>query len=194
MIRVRAVTDTSGIAAVVTAAKARSITLAGARAAGKLLKTAARATAPKRPGSGALKQAQGVKAAKGTKAGTTASYAVQGARKKVVKMVKVRGRKKPLKAVPAFYDHLVQLGTKPHALGAGESLGRAASRRRKAAPRTAQTSGKHPGARPNPYRERAWAAVKGPAGSAAVAAMGAAANKEMARQHSRVMAKLSGGK
>ena len=190
MIRVKVATDTSGIKAVVTAAKARGITLAGAKAAGKLLKNAARSTAPKRPGSGALKQAQGVKAAKGTKPGTTASYAVQGARKKVVKMVRVRGRKKPVKAVPAFYDHLVQLGTKPHALGKGESLGR--SGKRKTVAKTAQASGKHPGAKPNPYRERAWQVVKGAAATAAVNAMGKATQKEIDRQAAKVKAKAGG--
>lgn len=189
MIRVAVKTDVSGITAVVTAAKARGITLAGAKAAGNPLKNAARAAAPKRPGSGALKQAQGVKAAKGTKAGTTASYAVQGARKKVVKMVKVRGRKKPVKAVPAFYDHLVQLGTGPHAVGKGESLGRSGTKRRKAVAKTAQASGKHPGTAPNPYRRRAWQTVKGPAGAAAVAAMGRATQKEIDRQDAKVRAK-----
>lgn len=190
MIRVSVKTDVSGIAAVITAAKTRGITLAGAKAAGKLLKTAARATAPKRPGSGALKQAQGVKAAKGTKSGTTASYAVQGARKKVVRMVKVRGKRKPVKAVPAFYDHLVQLGTKPHALGKGESLGR--SGKRKTVAKTAQATGKHPGAKPNPYRERAWAVVKGAAGAAAVAAMGKATQKEIDRQAAKAKSKAGG--
>ena len=192
MIRVSVKTDVSGIKAVVSAAKSRAITLAGAKAAGKPLKNAARSAAPKRPGSGALKQAQGVKAAKGTKSGSTASYAVQGARKKVVKLVKVRGRKKPVKAVPAFYDHLVQLGTKPHALGKGESLGRAATKRRKAVVKTAQTSGKHPGTAPNPYRRRAWESVKGAAGAAAVAAMGKATQKEIDRQAAKVRAKAGG--
>lgn len=188
MIRVNVKTDVSGIKAVISAAKSRAITLAGAKAAGKLLKNAARSTAPKRPGSGALKQSQGVKAAKGTRPGTTASYAVQGARKKVVKMVKVRGRKSPVKAVPAFYDHLVQLGTKPHSLGKGESLGR--SGKRKSVAKTGQTSGKHPGAKPNPYRRRAWQTVKGAAGAAAVAAMGRATQKEIDRQAAKVRAKV----
>ncbi len=193
MIRVTVKTDTSGIDAVISVARQRGITLAGAKAAGKPLKNAARSGAPKRPGSGTLKQAQGIKAAKGTKAGTTASFAVQGARKKVVKMVKLRGKKKPVKVVPAFYDHLVQLGTRPHALGKGESLGRDVTKRRKTAVvRTGQTTGKHPGAKANPYRKRAWESVKNQAGAAAMKAMGAATQKEIDRQAAKIRTKLGG--
>ncbi len=188
--QVRVKVDLSGIEAVISAARQRGITLAGAKAAGKLLKNAARSAAPKRPGSGALKQAQGVRAAKGTKQGTTASFAVQGAKKKIDKMVVVRGRKKAQRVVPAFYDHLVQLGTRPHALGKGESLGRDATKRRKAIVRTGQTTGKHPGAKKNPYRKRAWETVKGPAGAAALKAMGGATQKEIDRQGAKIRTKL----
>ena len=193
MIRVSVKTDVSGIEAVISAARTRGITLAGAKAAGKLLKNAARSTAPKRPGSGTLKQAQGVLAKKGTKQGTTASFAVQGARKKVVKMVKLRGKKKPVKVVPAFYDHLVQLGTRPHAIGKGESLGRDITKRRKTAVvRTGQSTGKHPGAKANPYRKRAWEGVKAEAGGAAVKAMGAATQKEIDRQTAKIRTRAGG--
>lgn len=190
---VKVTTNVAGLQFLASEVKKRTVTLAGAKAAGKVLKLAARVGVPRRAGSGALRQAQGVKAAKGTKAGTTASFAVQGARKKVDKMVRLKGRKKATRVVPAFYDHLVQLGTRPHALGKGESLGRDATKRRKAVVRTAQGSGKHPGARANPYRKRAWEAVKEPAAAAAMKAMGAAVRKAIAQQAARVFAKATGG-
>lgn len=184
--------DVSGLEALSSEAKKRNVTIHGARAAGKVLLPAARAGAPKRPGSGALRRAQGVLVKKGTRSGTTASFAVQGARKKVDRMIVVRGRKKAQRVVPAFYDHLVQLGTRPHALGKGESLGRDATKRRKAIVRTGQGSGKHPGAKKNPYRERAWGAVSARAGTAALAAMDVALVKEIAKQSARLAAKLKG--
>lgn len=192
MIRGTIKIDVSGIEAVISVAKSRSITLKGARAGGRLLRVAARAAAPKR--TGALRQAQGLKVAKGTKSGSTASYAVQGARRKVVKFVKVKGRKTPSRVIPAFYDHLIQLGTRPHALGKGESIGRSGGKRRKAVAVTKQSSGKHPGSKPNPYRKRAWDSVKDAAGTAAVKAMGEATQKEIARQAAKMAAKAKGGK
>lgn len=190
--KVKVKVNVDGLMSLASEAKKRNVTLKGAKAAGKILQVAARAGAPKRPGSGALKHAQGVRAAKGTRAGTTASYAVQGAKKKVDKTVKLKGRRKATRVVPAFYDHLVQLGTKPHALGKGESLGRDATKRRKAVVRTGQTGGKHPGAKKNPYRERAWNLVKGRAAAAALAAMGAACRAEIAKQAKKVFAKATG--
>jgi hypothetical protein len=171
--------DVSGIRAVVTAAKKRDITLKGAKAAAKVLLVGARGAAPKRKGSGALKQAQGVKAAKGNR-GSTVSYAVQGARKKVVRMVRLPGRRKPVKVVPAFYDHLVQLGTRPHSLAKGSALARTG--RRRGAEVGQDRGGKHPGAKPNPYRKRVWVLVRGAAAGACLAAMGRATQKEIDRQ------------
>lgn len=171
MIQGRIVIDTSGIAGVVTEAKKRNITLKGAKAAAKILLVAARAQAPRRRGSGALRQAQGIKAVKGRK-GTTISFAVQGARTKVVKVVRLPGRKTPKKATPALYDHLVQLGTKPHKIG----------------------KGRHPGTAANPYRRRAWEGVKGAAADACLDAMGAATRKEIERQSAKVKAKAAGAK
>jgi hypothetical protein len=139
-----------------------------------------------------LKQAQGVKAAKGTRRNTTAAFAVQGARKKVDKVVKLPGRKKAVRVVPAFYDHLVQLGTRPHSVSKGERLGRDATRRRRAVVRTAQAGKKHPGARANPYRQRAWLAIKNAAARAVVAAMAAATQKEIARKAAKVAAAARG--
>lgn len=179
--------DTTGIHAIVSEAKKRNITLAGAKAAAKILKNAARAAAPRR--TGALAQAQAVKAAKGTR-GSTASYAVQGSKRKYVRMVKLKGRKKPTKVVPAFYDHLVQMGTRSHALGKGESLGRSG---RRTAVRTAQGTGKHPGAKANPFRRRAWQTVKEPASRAALDAMSVAVKKEIARQAAKYAAKAARG-
>lgn len=175
--------DTGGITGVASEAKKRNITLKGAKAAGKILKVAARSAAPKR--SGATKRAQAVKAAKGKK-GTTTSYAVQGVKKKFSMQYTPKGRTKSERVVPAFIDHLIQLGTKPHALKKGASLGR------KGKGAAAQVGKKHPGARPNPYRERAWESVKGEAGAAATAAMGAATQKEIDRQAAKVLAKLKG--
>ena len=193
--KVRIKVNVTGIQFLASETKKRNVTLKGARAAGKILIAAARGAAPKRKGSGALKSAQGVRVAKGTKAGTTASFAVQGAKKKVDKMVTLPGRKKPVRVVPAFYDHLVQLGTKAHALGKGESLGRAATKRRGAIAKTAQTTGKkHPGTAANPYRKRAWEAVKDRAGDAAVQAMGKAVKAEIAKQSAKVFAAATGGK
>ncbi len=153
-------TDVSGMMAILSEAKQRRVTLKGVKAGAKLLKLAARSQAPKRQGSGALQQAQGVKAAKGNK-GVTISYAVQGARKKVVRMVRTGRSKKPQKAIPALYDHLVQFGTKPHAVG--------------------KKGGRHPGAKPNPYRKRAWVTVKDAAGKATLDAMGAELRKLIAK-------------
>jgi hypothetical protein len=86
----RAVIDTSGIRALVSEAQTRSITLKGVRAGIKVLLPVAKAGAPRRKGSGALKQSQGTKAVKGRK-GKTGSYAIQGA--KVSKTKTFKGKK-----------------------------------------------------------------------------------------------------
>lgn len=197
MIGVKAVVDTQGFEAVVAEAKKRGIALKGARAGARVLSKAAKADAPRRKGSGALKQAQGVKAAKGKK-GLTTAFAVQGARRKVDKMVTLPGRKKPVRVVPAFYDHLVQGGTKAHSVAKGQSLGRAERVSKKgrtfgtAVARTDQTGKKHPGAKANPYRKRAWEAVKDEVGAAAVKAMAAETQKVIAKESAKILAKLSG--
>jgi hypothetical protein len=191
--------DTQGFEALVAENKKRNVSLKGARAGGKVLQKAARAGAPKRKGSGALKQSQGVKAAKGRK-GLTVSYAVQGARRKVDKMVTPAGRKKPMRVVPAFYDHLVQGGTKPHSVAKGQSLGRGQRVSKKgkvygkSVVRTDQAGKQHPGAKANPYRRRAWDAVKDEAGAAALAAMAAETQKVIEKESAKILAKLSGVK
>lgn len=195
-VSVKVVTKIDGIQFLAGEAKKRTVTLAGAKAAGKILKGAARSAAPRRKGGGggSLKQAQGVRAQKGKK-GLTVSFVVQGAKKKFEKVIKRKGRNKPTRVVPAFYDHLVQLGTRPHRTGKGESLGRDATKRRKAVLRTAQkTGGRHPGTAAYPYRKWAWETVKGPASAAALVAMGAMVRKLIARQARQVFAKATKGK
>lgn len=180
--------DVSGITELVSKAKSRSITLKGVRAGMKKFLPLARAGAPRRPRSGALKQSQGVKAAKGRK-GNTISYAVQGAKTGFEKMVTPKGKHKPQRTVPEFYDHLVMGGTKPHRLGKGESLGRLSKRGRKAVIRTAQVKGgMHPGTRPNPYRRRAWEAAKDYIGAETNRVMAVEIQSEMAKQSARVKA------
>lgn len=169
--------DVRGIASVLSAVQTRQVTLKGVRAGIKVLVGPAKAGAPRRKGSGALKQSQGYKAAKGRK-GRTISYAVQGARVAVQKTYKGRVVK------PAKYDHLVQGGTRPHRLGKGEKLARAAIAKFKTAfkPGTSQTTGgMHPGARANPYRKRAFNAVKGQ--------VAAAMNKAVGDELQRLIAK-----
>ena len=155
----------------VNEAQSRSVTLAGVKAGIKILQRAARSAAPRRRNSGALKQSQGTIAKKGKK-GKTVSFAVQGARKGFEKMVTPKGYKKPQRAVPAFYDHLVQGGTRPHRLGKGEKILRINARGRQVGKVTEQTTGgKHPGSQRNPYRKRAYEAVKGTIGVEVLKAM-----------------------
>jgi len=165
-------TDVAGMVALVKLSRQRDITLKGVKAGVKVLERAAKAGAPK--ASGALRVAQGNKAKKGRSGGTT-SYAVQGAKTKTEKMVTRKGRRTPTRAVPAFYDHLVNLGTKPHAVGKGSALGR------KGKPAGAQVGGLHPGTAAQPFRRRAWAAVKDQAGGAALKAMAAAVQSAIAK-------------
>lgn len=181
--------DVAPIKAVLSEAKKRNIAIKGARAAGRILLRAARAQAPKR--SGATRRAQGVKAAKGRK-GQTLAYAVQGVKTKFQLVWTPKGGKKPQKVVPAFIDHLIQLGTRPHSLAKGARLSRVRGKRTSAA--VGQDSGRlHPGARPNPYRERAWVSVKRQAGEECVKAMAEATQKEIDRAAARLAAKLAKG-
>ena len=94
-------------------------------------------------------------------------------------MVRRPGRKKPQKAVPAFYDHLVNLGVQPHAVGKGSKLAR--KRKGKLIPGTHQAGGLHPGAKADPFRSRAWKSSSAAAGDAAVKAMGEELRKQMAK-------------
>lgn len=195
--------DTSGFKDIVKLSESRSITLKGVRAGIKILQKPAKSLAPRRVGSGALRQAQGTKAKKGKK-GRTLSFAIQGAKTGFSKMVKPRGYKKsgrtrggkrrwsggyktPQKAVPAFYDHLVQGGTQPHRLGKGQSMrrrgkiGRAIQQLRVLRDLARGAPGIHPGTKKNPYRKRAYQSVK--------AEVGAAVNKAMGDELQRIIAK-----
>lgn len=184
MIGAKVSVNTSGIAFIVAENKRRDVTLKGARAAAKVLERAAKAGSPRR--TGMLHKAQGVIAKKGRK-GTTTSFAVQGAKKRTEKMVVPPGRKKAVRVVPAFYDHLVQGGTRPHSVSKGQRLGRVQkpSKAGKLIGRhveeTSQGGTRHPGAKANPYRRRAWQSSQGEAGQAAVAAMGEAERKIFAK-------------
>lgn len=192
--------DTAGMKFLIDEHKRRDVTLKGARAGAKTLERAAKAEAPKRKGGGGgtLRLAQGVKAAKGRKGSTTA-FAVQGAKKRTEKMVRLPGRTKPQRVVPAFYDHLVQKGTKPHSVAKGERLGRGVRMSKKgriygaAVAQTKQTGRKkHPGARANPYRRRAWESVKDQSAAAALQAMAAEEQRLLAKAAEKSAAKLQG--
>lgn len=183
MLSGRVVTNTSGIADLVEFTKQRDVTLKGAKAAGKVVSTAAKAGAKRV--SGAMKSAIGVKAAKGNR-GLTESIAVIGARKKIQKMVTRPGRRKATKAVPAFYLHLVEKGAKPHAVGKGSKIGRKGKA-------TVASGGKHPGTSPQPFLGPAYQATKSEAGDAALKAMAAETQKQIEKASTKVLAKLGGG-
>lgn len=185
MISAKVRVNTAGMKLIVAENKKRDVTLKGARAGTKVLERAAKAEAPVRKGSGMLRKAQGVLAKKGRK-GTTISFAVQGARKRIEKMVTLPGRTKPQRVVPAFYDHLVQGGTAAHSVSKGERLERKQKTSKsgkaygKMVAQTSQTGRKHPGARANPYRRRAWNTSQGAVGDAALNAMAEAERKILA--------------
>lgn len=164
---VKIAVDTSGLAAVSKESRQRTITLKAVRAGARILRDAARARAPRRVGSGALRHAQGIKAAKGRR-GKTLSYAAQGAKIGVQKAVTTPGRRTPQTVVPALYDHLVQGGTKPHAV---------------------RGRGQHPGARPNPYRRDAYESKKAEIGQAMRDTMAAELRKVIDREAKRLAAK-----
>lgn len=180
MISVKVKTDVTGFVKLIGKTKTRTVTLKGVRAGAKELLKIVRPLVPRRKRSGALRQAQGVKAAKGKK-GKTVSFAVQGAKTNIIKFVKLQGYKTPQKVWPAKYDHLVQGGTKAHRLGKGEAVERL-RRGRVATRQTAQTTGgQHPGTAPNPYRKRAYEAAKHRIGAVMNKVMGDELQKEIAK-------------
>lgn len=160
---VRVVADLAPIPAIATETQTRNATLKAVRAGIKIIQAAAKGAAPKRRGH--LKRAQGTKAVKGKK-GKTGSFAVQGAKTKYVKTDKKSGKR----VVPAFYDHLVIGGVKPHSVREG--------------------SLPHPGHSANPYRQRAYQSVKAQVGAAVLRVMGIEVNKILAK----AAAKLKGKK
>jgi hypothetical protein len=175
--------DTSGFQALASPARLRAVTKKGVTAGARLIRDDAKARAPKV--SRALAAAIGVKAEKGRR-GKTLSYALVGARKKVVKMVTRPGRKTPVKAVPAFYLHMVEGGTRPHGVTKGDRI----ARKGKATAAVGQKGRMHPGAHPMPFLESAFASRKDAAGQKAMEVMGAEVQKEIAK----AAAKLAGVK
>jgi hypothetical protein len=174
--------DLHGFQFIVTENKRRDVTLKGARAGMAVVQKEARTRAPKRVG--ALKKAQGILAKKG-KRGLTTSYAVQGSRRKYELMATPPGRAKPMRIVPAFYDHLVQGGTRPHSVSRGQSLGReqryskAGVKFGKHVKATNQGGNQHPGTSAHPFRKFAWLAAKDRIADAALRAMAEAERKIM---------------
>lgn len=173
ILRTRIEVDTSGLRQLSSVSKQRGVTLKGARAGAKVVQRAGKSAAPKRRGSGALKQSLGVKAAKG-KRGKTLAYAVVGPRKKFRKTVTVGGR--TTTAVPAFYAHLVEKGIRPHSLKKGSLLAR---RNKKA---VGQGVGRqHPGAKPRPFLGPAYESNKGVIRDVMLRTMAEEITKEMTR-------------
>lgn len=157
--------DLSGLAAIESLSKQRGISLKSVKAGAKVIQSAAKARAPKRKGSGALRQSIGIKGVKGTK-GKTLAYAVIGARTKVSKMVRTGRGNKLVKAVPAKYAHLVEKGTRPRA--------------------------GHPGSKPKPFLRPAFDSNKSRALDAAAEVFGRELQAEIEKQSARLLGKLKG--
>jgi HK97 gp10 family phage protein len=181
ILKTKVVTDTSGLKALSSAAKKRTVTQRAVKAGAKIVQRAAKAAAPKRKGSGALKQSVGIKAAKGRR-GKTLAYAVVGPRKKVRKTVRVGGR--TVTAVPAFYAHLVEKGTRPHSLTKGAKL----ARRGRAAAGQGRVP-QHPGARPNPFLGPAFTRNRGPVAAEVKRVMAAEVEKEVKKAAAKLARK-----
>lgn len=171
--------DTSGIGVSLSELESRKATYRAVSTGIKIVTRAVKGRAPKRYGY--LKSAQGQKAKKGTK-GKTGSYAVSGSR---TKYRKVRDGKP---VVPAFYDHLVIGGTKSHSIRKGSRLAR--TKRGKTTPEIGQGVGKkHPGARANPFRLRAYQSVRGDVQAAMMLAMRLEVQKILAKANAKTVSK-----
>lgn len=193
-IKARVKVDTSGLKDIERTAKKKTITLKAVKAGGKVVQQAVKARAPRRKYSGALKQSIGVKGAKGTR-GQTAAYAVIGPRKSVVKLIPPTRGKKQIRAVPAYYAHLVEKGTRPHRLGLGQRLARAATKKKAAQAATSQSrGGQHRGARANPFIATAWVSSRKRAAAVAQSVLGQEIKKELAKVSVKVRAKLAAGR
>lgn len=177
---VRVEIDISGIGIALDELQTRTATYKAAAAGVKLMNRGAKALAPKR--TGALRMAQGTKAKKGRK-GKTVSFAVQGAKTKYKRMVKGK------RIIPAYYDHLVIGGVKPHGIRKRSRLGRWV--RGKWRPPRGQGIGKpHPGARANPYRHRAYTGLHGEIEEVMKEALAVEVVKLLAKAHAKMMAKI----
>lgn len=151
ILRTKVAIDLSGLKKLEKATQQRRVTQKAVKSGAKVVQSAAKGSAPR--ASGALRQSLGVKAEKGRK-GKTIAFAVVGPRKKVRKLVKRKGSRMPIVAVPAFYAHLVERGTRPHAIGKGSRL----ARRGKAGSATGRL---HPGSRPRPFLGPGYALNRG---------------------------------
>lgn len=184
--------DTSPIPAILSEMESRTITLKAVRAGVKKIVPVARSMAPKRLGH--LKRAQGYKAAKGKKK-KTVSYGVQGVKTKYHKLVKAgrRASASQRRVVPAFYDHLVLGGVRPHSIRKGSQLGRADARpgTQKAATIGQGTGKPHPGHKANPYRRRAYQAVAAEVNKEMLRVMALEIPKMLAKHHAKIRAKLA---
>lgn len=166
-------TTWEGLERVERTAKKRQIAQKAVRAGAKLVQQAAKARAPKRKRSGALKRSIGIKAAKGRK-GKTLAYAVVGARRKVI--TRYKGRK----TVPANYAHLVEKGTKPHSL-LKRAKGALAKLKRLAQVK-AGVGRQHPGAKAKPFLRPALESQRQAAYSVMLRTLAAEVEKELAKQ------------
>ncbi len=186
MIAVKGVAlDLSGLANLESMAKRRQVAVKAVKAAAKPVQQAAKSLAPKRQGSGALKQSIGIKAEKGSK-GQTIAFAVVGPRKKVEKVITPPGSRKAKKVVPAYYAHLVEKGTRPHRVGKGSKLGR------KGKADKLQTGKQHPGAKAKPWLLPAWNSTQTRSLAAGQAAFGSELQKQIAKEASRLARKAKG--
>lgn len=154
----RVALDLTPLRAIRTAYQQKAVLKKAIRVGGKVVQPRVKAATPRK--TGLLKQAIGLKVAAGTK--KTVAFAVVGARSKVKKEVRRPNRKgrrrKGGKAIfqwPAKYQHLVEFGTEPH-----DRPGREAGVSKKGKPLAARRKmGRHPGAKAQPFIERAWRGV-----------------------------------
>jgi HK97 gp10 family phage protein len=182
MIEAKIVADMTPARLLASVAVQRRITLKAVKAGAKLVVPKAKAGAPRRKGSGALKQSQGIKAEKG-KRGKTLAFAVVGARKKVEETIP-RGRKS-VRVVPSYYAHLVEKGTRAHSLNKGAKLGR------KGKANIGQGTGKqHPGAKAKPFLGPAWESTKDQVGKVVTETIAAEVKKELRKNAAKAFGKL----
>ena len=143
------------------------------RAGAKPVRQAAKRLAPKLTGATAASLTVRISTHKRT--GTV--YAVVGPQRRY--QFKRKGKVRSV-GTPTKIAHLILFGTRPHSLKSGDSLGRTrVSKRTGKAVITPfrQTGRRHPGAKANPFLQRAWAEEMGPA----LAAMKAVLETELAK-------------
>lgn len=176
IIRTKIDADISGIEKLDKAIAQRRATLKAIRAGAKIVQRSAKSAVARQ--SGALRQSLGIKGAKG-KRGKTIAYAVIGPRKKVRKLVKRKGSRRPVLAVPAYYAHLVERGTRPHAIGKGSKL----ARRGKAG---SAGGAQHPGTRARPFIGPAYTSNRPSIARAIQDALAVEIEKEIAKAAVRI--------